>query len=66
VPAWLAALYCATFVGPLYHAIVGMIRDRDPRWLWHLPASVASLLGILWGWQTRRKVADLQVDQALK
>jgi hypothetical protein len=62
----LAALYCTTFVGPIYHAIVGTIRDRDLRWLWHVPASVASFLGIVWGWQTRRTVADLRVDQTLK
>jgi glycosyltransferase involved in cell wall biosynthesis len=66
VPPWLAALYCTTFVGPIYHALVGTIRDRDLRWLWHVPASVASFLGIVWGWQTRRTVADLRVDQTLK
>ncbi|MBI5383971.1 MAG: glycosyltransferase [Verrucomicrobia bacterium] len=73
VPAWLAALYCVTLVGPVFHTVRGIIRDRDWRWLWHTPASVASLLGILWGYQTQRAraghkklIADLQVDQTLK
>jgi glycosyltransferase involved in cell wall biosynthesis len=73
VPGWLACLYCATVFGPLYHTIRGLIRDRDPRWLWHVPASFASVLGIAWGWQThrarahdRRLIADLQPRQTLK
>ena len=73
IPAWLAAVYCATFFGPLYHALLGLARDRDPRWLWHVPASVVSLLGVLWGLWTfkmrsgdRKLVADLQVKQTLK
>jgi glycosyltransferase involved in cell wall biosynthesis len=73
VPAWLAALYCVTFVGPIYHTLAGTIRDRDWRWLWHVPTSVASFLGLAWGWWTfktrkddRRLVANLQVKQTLK
>jgi hypothetical protein len=73
MPSWLAALYCATFVGPLYHALRGWARDRDARWLWHVPASVASVLGVAWGMVTyrhrrgeRRLVADLQVKQTLR
>lgn len=73
VPPWLAALYCATFIGPIYHTVVGVLRDRDGRWLWHVPASVASLLGVVWGLWTfrarkdsRRLVAELQVKQTLK
>jgi len=73
VPGWLACLYCVTFLGPLYHTARGLVRDRDARWLWHLPASIASVLGILWGWQThrarahdRRLIADLQPRQTLK
>ena len=73
VPAWLAALYCVTLIGPLFHTLRGMARDGDWRWLWHTPASVASLLGILWGWQTQRAnrhnaklIADLQPQQGLK
>jgi len=73
VPTWVAALYCATLIGPAYHALRGLLRDGDPRWLWHLPTSVASLLGVLWGlWtfktQARNKklVAELQVKQTLK
>ena len=73
IPAWLAAVYCCTMIGPIYHTFVGMIRDRDCRWLWHLPASVASLLGVAWGFWTfktrpneRRLVANLQVKQTLK
>jgi glycosyltransferase involved in cell wall biosynthesis len=73
VPAWVAALYCGFFfVGPVYHMALGVIRDRDWRWLWHPAASLGSLLGTLWGWQTQRargkerNIHDLQVDQALR
>jgi hypothetical protein len=73
VPTWAAALYCVSFVGPLYHTLLGLARDRDPRWLWHLPTTIASLLGVFWGmWTFRRNkdnqklVADLQVKQTLK
>jgi glycosyltransferase involved in cell wall biosynthesis len=73
VPTWAAALYCATMVGPAYHALVGLLRDGDPRWLWHLPASAASLLGVLWGMWTykmnkrnKKLVAELQVKQTLR
>ena len=73
VPLWMAAVYCASFVGPAFHALVGMIRDRDTRWLWHILACPGSLLGTAWGYWTqktsRRKdrlVADLNVDQSLK
>jgi len=73
IPGWLACVYCATFVGPLYHTARGILRDGDWRWLWHLPASVASLLGTLWGYQThlmrskeKRLIADLQPRQTLK
>jgi glycosyltransferase involved in cell wall biosynthesis len=72
VPAWLAAFYCVSILGPAYHSLRGLFRDGDPRWLWHLFASPASLLGVLWGMQTyksqkhnRRLVADLQVKQTL-
>jgi glycosyltransferase involved in cell wall biosynthesis len=73
VPVWLAALYCVSFVGPIFHAILGLIRDGDLRWVWHVPASFLSFVGVLWGWQThrsrrdnRRLVADLQVKQTLR
>ncbi|HXG47622.1 MAG TPA: glycosyltransferase family 2 protein [Methylomirabilota bacterium] len=73
VPPWLAALYCATLVGPLFHSLRGIIRDGDWRWLWHTPASVVSLLGILWGWLTYRRrrhdrklIAALQPKQTLR
>jgi hypothetical protein len=73
VPLWLAALYCLTLVGPLWHTLRGLVRDHDPRWLWHLPASPASVLGNVWGYltywrrgQDRELIADLQVKQKLK
>ena len=72
VPGWMAALYCATVLGPLYHTLLGLLRDRDWRWLWHGPACVASLAGTLWGWQTQRQrgrernIHDLQVKQGLR
>ena len=71
-PPWAAALYCATGLGPIYHTVLGMIRDRDIRWLWHPPTCFGSLLGTLWGWQTQkargkdRNIHDLKVDQSLK
>ncbi|MEI7729437.1 MAG: glycosyltransferase family 2 protein [Verrucomicrobiota bacterium] len=75
VPAWLAAVYCVSVVGPAYHTVRGWVRDLDWRWAWHLPASVASILGVFWGIWTHRQwggnggkktIADLQVKQTLK
>jgi glycosyltransferase involved in cell wall biosynthesis len=73
VPLWLAAVYCVTFAGPLWHTLRGIIRDRDVRWLWHLLASPASVLGNAWGVLTYRRrgkdkrlIAELQVKQELK
>jgi len=78
VPLWLAAVYCVTFFGPLWHTLRGILRDGDCRWLWHLPACPASVLGNAWGvWTYKfRKnkkgqggqslVAELQVKQTLK
>jgi glycosyltransferase involved in cell wall biosynthesis len=73
VPLWLAAVYCVTFVGPLWHTLRGLVRDGDARWLWHLPASLGSVLGNAWGvwtYKTRRHdknlVANLKPPQTLK
>jgi len=72
VPAWVAALYCASWIAPLYHTFIGLIKDRDIRWLWHPPACFGSLLGTIWGWQTQKSrgddtnIHDLQVDQSLR
>ncbi len=73
VPLWLAAFYCVTFFGPLWHALRGIFRDGDFRWLWHLPACPASVLGNVWGmWTYKRRgqdkslIAELQVKQSLK
>lgn len=78
VPLWLAAVYCVTFFGPLGHALRGILRDGDERWLWHLLACPASVLGNAWGvWIYRRRrndrstggqslIAELQVKQGLK
>jgi glycosyltransferase involved in cell wall biosynthesis len=73
VPTWAAALYCVTGLGPLYHTLRGWCRDQDPRWLWHIPTSFCSLLGVFWGMWTYRRhrgnrklVAELQVKQTLK
>ncbi len=73
VPAWAAAFYCVSFFGPAWHTLRGLFRDGDAAWLWHIPASAASLLGVLWGIQTHRAgrknrnlIADLQVEQTLK
>ena len=73
VPSWLAALYCVSVLGPAWHAFRGWARDRDPRWLWHLPASPLSLLGVVLGLWTHRTqagnpklIAELQVKQTLR
>ena len=73
VPLWLAVAYCVTFIGPLWHTLSGLIRDRDWRWLWHSLACPASVLGNAWGvWTYKRRgkdkklIAELQVKQNLK
>jgi glycosyltransferase involved in cell wall biosynthesis len=73
VPLWLAGVYCVTFLGPLWHAVRGLIRDGDPCWLWHPPTSLGSVLGNMWGiwtYKTRGRdeklVAKLQPKQGLK
>lgn len=52
VPGWLACLYCGTFIGPIYHTVLGLFRTGDTRWLWHPLASFASVLGVVWGVET--------------
>lgn len=72
VPGWMACVYCATFIGPIWHTLLGLVRDADARWLWHVPASLGSLWGTVWGWFTHRarpkdaNIGDLQVKQTLK
>src|SRR5277367_693291 len=73
VPLWLAAVYCVTFVGPIFHTLRGLFRDGDARWFWHTPACLGSVLGDAWGvwtYKTRGKdkklIAELQVKQTLK
>jgi glycosyltransferase involved in cell wall biosynthesis len=73
VPLWLAGIYCATFFGPIFHTLRGLIRDGDACWLWHLPACLGSFLGNAWGvwtYRTRRGdqrlIAHLKPEQFLK
>jgi glycosyltransferase involved in cell wall biosynthesis len=73
IPLWLAAIYCVTFIGPLWHTLRGFVRDHDARWLWHVPACLGSVLGNAWGvWtcKTRKHeknlVAKLKPKQTLK
>ena len=73
VPLWLAAVYCVTFFGPLWHTLRGIFRDGDVRWLWHLLACPASVLGNAWGVLTykqrgkdKKLIAELQVKQSFK
>ena len=42
-------IYCVTLAGPIWHTVRGLIRDGDPRWLWHVPASLGSVVGDAWG-----------------
>jgi len=72
-PLWLAAIYCVTFIGPIFHTLRGVLRDGDWRWCWHLPACLGCVLGNAWGVLTykrrgkeKRLVAELQVKQTLK
>jgi glycosyltransferase involved in cell wall biosynthesis len=73
VPLWLAGVYCVTLFGPLWHTVRGLVRDGDPCWLWHTPASVGSFWGDAWGWWTYKRrgkdkalIAELKVKQMLK
>lgn len=73
VPLWRAGVYCVTFAGPIWHTLRGLIRDRDVCWLWHVPASLGSVLGDAWGvWTYKRRgkdktlIAELKVKQTLK
>jgi len=72
MPLWLAGVYCVTFAGPVWHTLRGWVRDGDPRWFWHVPASLASVLGNAWGVVTYRQhgrdrnlIAKLQPKQNL-
>jgi len=58
VPLWLAGVYCVTFIGRLGHTLRGIIRDGDPRWFWHVPASLGSVPGDAPGLQTARQGQD--------
>jgi hypothetical protein len=73
VPLWLAAIYCVTFAGPIFHTLRGIFRDGDLRWLWHTPACLGSVLGNAWGvWTYKRRgkdknlIAELKPKQTLK
>jgi glycosyltransferase involved in cell wall biosynthesis len=73
VPLWLAGIYCVTFLGPICHTLRGLIRDRDIRWLWHVPTCLASVLGNAWGVLTYKRhgrdeklMAKLKPKQSLK
>jgi len=73
VPLWLAAFYCVTLAGPLFHALRGRFRDGNWRWFWHVPACPASVLGNAWGVWTykthkhdKKLVAHLKQEQVLK
>ena len=72
VPRWLAAVYCVTLLGPLWHTLRGMLCDGDPCWLLHLPTCPCSVVGHAWGWITykhqrknQKLIAELQVEQRL-
>jgi len=62
-PLWMAGVYCVTIIGRLGHTLRGIIRDGDPRWLWHVPATPRA-------YKRRGKdkplIAELKVKQTLK
>jgi glycosyltransferase involved in cell wall biosynthesis len=69
----LAAVYCVTVIGPLWHTALGLVRDRDLCWLWHAPACLGAVFGSAWGvltfkrrGQDKKLIAELQVKQTLK
>jgi len=73
VPLWLAAVYCVSIVGPLFHTLRGILGDGDGRWLWHFVTCPAAVVGNAWGvwtYKTRRHdkklVANLKPKQTLK
>ena len=67
VPLWLAAVYCVTFIGPVFHTLRGIFRDDDARWLWHVPASLASVLGDAWGvWTCKTRKHEKNLVSKLK
>lgn len=73
VPLWLAVLYCISILGPLFHVLRGLWRGRDIRWIWHLAACPASVVGNVWGvwtYRTRRSdkklIANLKPEHGLK
>jgi glycosyltransferase involved in cell wall biosynthesis len=73
IPLWLAGGYCVTFLGPVWHTVTGLARDRDWRWLWHVPACLGSFIGSAWGVLTFRRhgndrnlIAKLQPKQDLR
>jgi len=67
VPLWLAGIYCVTFAGPAFHTLRGIIRDKDLRWLWHLPACLGSVLGNAWGvWTYKTNRHDKNLVSKLK
>jgi glycosyltransferase involved in cell wall biosynthesis len=73
VPGWAACLYCASVLAPMFHALKGWRRTGKRYWLWHVPASLASVGGAVWGWFTHRRhahnrklVSQLQPRQTVK
>jgi hypothetical protein len=66
-PLWLAGIYCVTFAGPLWHTVRGLVRDRDARWLWHVPPSLGGVVGDAWGvWTYKRRGRDEKLIAKLK
>jgi glycosyltransferase involved in cell wall biosynthesis len=72
-PLWFAALYCGSIIGPLWHALLGLIRDRDFCWLWHVPACAGAVVGNIWGVLTfklrgkdAKLIGKLKVEQTIK
>jgi glycosyltransferase involved in cell wall biosynthesis len=65
VPPLVAAFYCVSIVGPLWHTLYGIARTRDWHWLWHSVACPASVFGLAWGVVTFKlgpKTADAEAS----
>ena len=63
VSSAVACIYCATLLGPLWHALRGLMVSGDRRWVWHPVACIASVAGLGWGvltWRFSPNTADAE------
>jgi glycosyltransferase involved in cell wall biosynthesis len=73
LPGWFACALGVTIVWPVVQMLVGLVRSRNPLWLWHPYACLFSALGVAWGvwtyWRSKgdkHLIHNLQPKQELK